>query len=180
MGTFNRAYVNGDDLKSVSWRVLRTQSVTYEIQIQASKPNYCIVGSWDNWARPYAMWWQDEECRYIFFIELGDREVHFQLQYDGSARTTCYPHRQGANPHEFHVVKGPDEYHKGLHWTIGKHPKDLRKRGRRYEIRLSIDGEGKPKKVCWLKLPGSTDIAEPRARGIFVDCQVVGASSLAK
>lgn len=98
-----------------------------------------IVGSWDDF-QMNDMLVVGSDC--VHFVPVPSGQVRFQILHRGDWARTLYPSVADANPHEPHVVMGPDDKGHGRNWTIGAHPADRCPPGTYFKVILALnDGE---------------------------------------
>eukprot|EP00439_Symbiodinium_sp_Y106_P087157 s46_g40.t3 len=81
-------------------------------------PEYCLIGSWDNWTRCRAMArWDADSWRGE--LHLGGEES-FQILKDGDPEQAIFPNCRNARFGRFHVVQGPAPNPHRLAWLVGE------------------------------------------------------------
>merc|ERR1719221_1356055 len=94
-----------------------TSGQQVDVEPVEERPQFAIVGSWDEWLFAHEMNWDGQSC--WCGISLGDKgEESFQILKDGKWETTLHPNIANAGPHMEHMLKGPDNEGHELNWTI--------------------------------------------------------------
>jgi len=147
------------------------QSSSYSAQARlpsengASRPRYCIVGSWSDW-KPEDMQWDAMQQLYVFQLCLGSGGWEsFQFLLDGDWNKCLHPDRSDACPYSFYNLCGPDCHGHELNWTIGAHVKDFGAPGARYEVRLQLTRRGAAVSVDWNLLQSEANESDVQLLG---------------
>nr|AQS99256.1 type I polyketide synthase [Gambierdiscus excentricus] len=149
-----RQWRNGTDVRRVSWkRVFQVQLPEEQLAV-ASRPRFCIHGSWDDWAI-HSMHWTGQ-C-YQYCVELGaNGEENFDILRDGQHNEAFFPNCRWATTHKFHVIKGPALNVYSVFWTVGRHPADKAVQGQKYKVELFVKDNFMPRKLQWSMVSETT------------------------
>ncbi|CAE7676373.1 pks5, partial [Symbiodinium sp. CCMP2456] len=101
--------------QQLGMKIRRTFGV--EVERMSAGPDYCLIGSWDNWTRCRAMRW-DADC-WRGQLHLGGEET-FQILKDGDPDQAIFPNCRNARFGRFHVVQGPAPNPHRLAWLVGE------------------------------------------------------------
>jgi hypothetical protein len=156
--------------QQVSWKKIAAQSPLREDLISRQRlPAFYLMlgktaGQKMNWTGSF----------FEFFVELGDEEhVTFLILKDGDYARAYFPSIADAAMGDKYKISGPGyPKDKSLHWTIGKEDfggrKDSAEKGKRYQIRLVVDENGKPLKIEWSAAKKDAPLEDALIRGYFV------------
>jgi hypothetical protein len=156
--------------QQVSWKKITAQAPLREDLISRQRlPTFHLMlgktpGQKMNWTGNF----------FEFFVELGDEEhVTFLILKDGDYARAYFPSIADAAMGDKYKISGPGyPKDKSLHWTIGKEDfggrKDSAEKGKRYQIRMLVDENGKPFKVEWSAAKKDVPLEDALIRGYFL------------
>jgi len=130
------------------------------------KPGYYIAGTWNKWANPLEMWWDEQDLVYKYRVALGeDGWESFQIWLDGNFLHALHPKKAtnlGCHYSES-LVDGPDADGLGKNWTIGHHRSDKAQPGEEYIVRL-FEGKAGDFRVDWVRANAPAKPAKPKPK----------------
>mmetsp|Transcript_14143 Transcript_14143/g.31316 ORF Transcript_14143/g.31316 Transcript_14143/m.31316 type:complete len:1196 (-) Transcript_14143:133-3720(-) len=156
----------------VTWSKIRTgDSVPEELIQMHLRKRYMVRFCFDSWSNDfYQMSWAGEY--YQLFVELNElAKASFLIYEEGNPSRCLHPSIRDAHPLlSDYQLQGPTTLEgESLFWTIGASEDDHAALGRRYELRLRMDEEGKvPMKVDWVPVKSTKGLEEAAAKGHFV------------
>merc|ERR550532_1535609 len=100
----------------------------------ASKDNYFIMGTWDDW-EPRKMTWNGPSLCEVDVVLRSEAES-FKLQKNQDWNQNVYPDKTNATIYEEYELMGPDNGGMDTEWTIGRDSRDRAQPGARYKVQL--------------------------------------------